>query len=236
MMGIALMTPLSIAGAILFMFHHSIVKSALFLISGIAQHLCGTTHLKRPELSNLYTTAPWLSIMFMVTALSLAGIPPLSGFVAKLFLIKAGLEVNQYLIVAIALITGMLTLFSMVKIWAEAFLRGRESPEQGEIMASHPPATTNDDVHRHQQPLPAAAPNLERRIPATMFAPVVFLAILAIVLGVAAGPVYTICMRTAEQILNPAEYISAVLRNSPLEAGGRTLDLPALPADPEDTP
>lgn len=209
-MGLAIFTPLSIAGAILFMFHHSIVKSGLFLISGVAQHLCGTTHLKRPELSNLYTTAPWLSVMFLVTALSLAGIPPLSGFIAKLFLVKAGLEVGQYTIVGIALLTGLLTLFSMVKIWAEAFLRApeREDDEKGEDQ----PAS----------PTPAS-----RRIPASMMLPIAALAVLAIGLGLAAGPIYTLTMRTAEQLLDRDQYISAVRANAEaVSRAERTEDLP----------
>jgi multicomponent Na+:H+ antiporter subunit D len=193
-MGLALFTPLSIAGAVLFMFHHSIVKSGLFLISGIAHHLCGTTHLKRPEFSNLYATAPWLSILFMVTAMSLAGIPPLSGFVAKLLLVKAGLQVGQYTIVAVALLTGMLTLFSMVKIWSEAFWRGRQG-SQGEELASEPTPHPSRDL---------------TAVPFSMVLPVAMLAVLAIALGVAAGPVYEVAMRTAEQLLDREQYIGAV--------------------------
>jgi multicomponent Na+:H+ antiporter subunit D len=251
-MGLALMTPLSIAGAVLFMFHHSIVKSALFLISGIAQHLCGTTHLKRPELSNLYVTAPWLGILFLVSALSLAGIPPLSGFVAKLFLIKAGLEVGQYAIVAVALITGMLTLFSMIKIWAEAFLRGgAESPEAGShenIMTETPRTTGPVDEHAphlitprhvgaHEYGFAGAHAGQGRRTPTTMMAPIALLAVLAVVLGVAAGPVYTLAMRTAEQLLDPSQYIDAVL--SPAGHGDWDDDGNAapgpIPAQGEDT-
>jgi multicomponent Na+:H+ antiporter subunit D len=191
-MGLALLTPLSIAGSILFIFHHSIVKSGLFLISGVVQHLTGTTHLKRPELSNLYATAPWVSILFMVTAMSLAGIPPLSGFIAKLFLIKAGLEVHQYAIVAVALVTGMLTLYSMIKIWSEAFLRGRGGLEL-------PPDTR------------AQAPTGRVPIPVSMLVPIAMLAILAIGLGLAAGPVYDLTIRAAEQLLDPTQYVQAVL-------------------------
>ena len=47
--------------------------------------------------------------------------PPLSGFFAKLVLVRAGLEIEQYAIVAVAMVVGLLTLFSMTKIWAEAF-------------------------------------------------------------------------------------------------------------------
>jgi multicomponent Na+:H+ antiporter subunit D len=60
-------------------------------------------------------------MLFLIPALSLAGIPPLSGFFAKLSLVQAGLRAEQYLIVATALVVGLLTLFSMMKIWGEVF-------------------------------------------------------------------------------------------------------------------
>jgi multicomponent Na+:H+ antiporter subunit D len=250
-MGLALMTPLSIAGAVLFMFHHSIVKSGLFLISGIAQHLCGTTHLKRPELSNLYHTAPWLSIMFLVTALSLAGIPPLSGFVAKLFLIRAGLEVEQYAIVAVALITGMLTLFSMIKIWAEAFLRGPDpgAGPHGDSTTATPQTSGSVEDRAHNETSRSASLHEpagdvvhagHRSTPVTMLAPVAILAALAVILGVAAGPAYTLAMRTAEQLLDPSQYINAVLMPAGAgeeEHGGTTIpNIGSDRAEQEETP
>ncbi len=61
--------------------------------------------------------------------MSLAGVPPLSGFFAKLTLIQGGLEAERYAIVVAALVVSLLTLFSMTKIWAEAFWK--PAPENG---------------------------------------------------------------------------------------------------------
>jgi multicomponent Na+:H+ antiporter subunit D len=52
----------------------------------------------------------------LIPALSLAGIPPFSGFFAKLVLIRAALEIEQYAIAGVALAVGVLTVFSMTKI------------------------------------------------------------------------------------------------------------------------
>ena len=119
LVGLALFTPLAIAGGVFYIFHHIIVKTNLFLISGIMYRYHGSYELAR--LGGLYRSAPWLALLFLIPAMSLAGLPPLSGFFAKYTVIKAGIEAQSWLMVAIALIVGLLTLYSMVKIWAEAF-------------------------------------------------------------------------------------------------------------------
>nr|MEE4269467.1 proton-conducting transporter membrane subunit [Candidatus Krumholzibacteria bacterium] len=59
--------------------------------------------------------------VFLLAALSLAGIPPLSGFWAKLAVIQASVSAGAGWLVAAALGAGLLTLLSMVKIWNEVF-------------------------------------------------------------------------------------------------------------------
>jgi multicomponent Na+:H+ antiporter subunit D len=123
LMGLVIATPAGYAAAVFFFLHHGIVKSNLFLAAGVIQRLTGSNDLKNPHVANLLRTSPLLAIAFLLTALSLAGIPPLSGFPAKLGLISAGLDRNLYWLVAVATGVGLLTLFSMLKIWAEAFWR-----------------------------------------------------------------------------------------------------------------
>ena len=81
--------------------------------------------------------APLLSALFLIPALSLAGIPPLSGFWAKLGLIEAGFLGGQNTIVIVALLTSLLTLVSMMKIWNEVFWKPapQDAPEPAEPMA-----------------------------------------------------------------------------------------------------
>ena len=69
----------------------------------------------------LWVLKPGLAVLFGVAAMSLAGIPPFSGFLAKLALIEAGLEIDHLLIVLVALAVSLLTLYSMLKIWNAAF-------------------------------------------------------------------------------------------------------------------
>ncbi len=110
---------LALSGAMFYIVHHIIVKTNLFLIAGVIHAERGTANLD--QLSGLVRTHPFLSGLFLFSALSLAGIPILSGFWAKVILVRAGLESGTYLIVAVSLVVSLLTLFSMVKIWTRAF-------------------------------------------------------------------------------------------------------------------
>ena len=114
-----LATPLAIVEAVFYLVHHIIVKANLFLISGLAKRLTGSTELY--QIGGLYKSSPFLGVLFLIPAFSLAGFPPLSGFWAKYVLVKASLDAQEWVVAFVALLTGLLTIYSMTKIWAEAF-------------------------------------------------------------------------------------------------------------------
>jgi multicomponent Na+:H+ antiporter subunit D len=185
LMGLALFTPLALAGAIFYIMHHIIVKTNLFLVSGVTQRLTGTDELKK--LGGFYVAYPGLAVLFLIPALSLAGIPPLSGFWAKLTLIQAGLLTEQYVIVAVALGVSLLTLFSMTKIWGEVFWK----------------------------PAPAGLAGSAHHLgPVALLLPIVGLALLTVAIGLTVQPLFALATAAAEQLLNPATYIQAVLGGS----------------------
>ncbi|MDP1571105.1 MAG: Na+/H+ antiporter subunit D [Vicinamibacterales bacterium] len=186
LMGLGLYTRLALAGTVFYLTHHIIVKTNLFLVSGIVHRLKGTLDLA--SLGGLYRTRPILALLFLVPALSLAGLPPLSGFWAKLLLVQAGLEAESYSIVVVALVVSLLTLYSMTKLWTEAFWKA--APDAAEA------------------PLSAG----EWR---GLLLPVAALALLTVVLGLGVEPVLALSLRAAEQLLNPAEYIRVVLGGRP---------------------
>jgi multicomponent Na+:H+ antiporter subunit D len=196
LMGLGLFTPLALSGVVFFMVHVVLAKSALFLVSGILHRIAGTFELKK--LGGFYRTSPGIAALFLIPALSLAGLPPLSGFWAKLTLVRAGLEIEQYAIVGLALGVSLLTLFSMTKIWSEAFWK--ESPA--------------DTPARDVRAL-SISTSLDRNSPwPALLLPVAALAVLTLIIGLAAEPVFELSRRTAEQLLNPAGYVQAVLRGA----------------------
>jgi len=191
LMGLALFTPLALAGAVFYIFHHIIVKANLFLISGVANRYSGSFDLKK--LGGLYAATPWLPLLFFIPAMSLGGIPPLSGFFAKFAVIKAGLAGDTpfgawaVAATAVALLVGLLTLFSMTKIWAEAFWR--PAPEG-------------------RAPAPSAVPLGDRIL---LLAPIVALALLTLSIGFFPEFYFGFARLAADQLLDPQRYINAVL-------------------------
>lgn len=193
LMGLALFTPLALAGSVFYIIHHIVVKTNLFLIGGIAERRFGSGRLA--EIGGMYQSMPLLAILFFLSAMSLAGIPPLSGFFAKLTLIRGGLEAERYAIVIAALVVSLLTLYSMTKIWAEAFWKPNPHEEAADI--------PKYDGSRLGQ--------------LGVFTPVVLLLAVTMSIGVLAGPVMTLATATAEELLDPDAYITAVMPDVLLE-------------------
>jgi multicomponent Na+:H+ antiporter subunit D len=193
-MGLGLFTASALAGAIYFFVHVAIAKSALFLVGGAVAAIHGTYDLRR--LGGLYATRPLLAGLFLVAAVALAGIPPFSGFLAKLALVEAGLAVDQGLIVAVALLVSLLTLYSMLKIWNEAFWK--------------PLPATTDPAAGGGGTVPVGSHH-SRPVGALLVWPIVGLVACSIVLAVAGGPAFDLVDRAAAQLLDPAGYIRAVL-------------------------
>ena len=188
-MGLAFNTALGLMGAIFYVLHNILAKTNLFLISGIAQRLMGTFELK--QMGGLYKHYPFLAVLFLISAFALAGFPPLSGFWAKLSLVKAGLSLELYVITGTAILVGLLTLFSMTKIWMSAFWG--TVPEQGV------------PEHFGKMPLFGAGKLY------ILVIPVMVVAGLIILVGLYVQPLLEVCLAAAEQLLNPSTYIEAVL-------------------------
>ncbi|MEM6600120.1 MAG: Na+/H+ antiporter subunit D [Verrucomicrobiota bacterium] len=183
-MGITFLTPLALGGVIFFIVHNMVAKTNLFLIAGIVEKKCGTTDLNRT--GGLFAQAPGLSALFLVSAIALAGLPPLSGFWAKFTLVKAGFEVEAFWIVGISLAVGIMTLFSMTKIWAEAFWKSAPEDVLDDTTASQP-------------------------ISSWLMTPVVIFAAVAACMGLFAEPFLNTMTLAGEQLLEPRAYIEAVL-------------------------
>ncbi len=178
----------ALAGSAMFLLHHGIVKGNLFLISGLVQRLAGTSELK--HLGGLIKTHPWTGVLFLASALSLAGIPISTGFWGKFVLIKSGLAAGAFALVAASLCVSVLTLYSMVKIWAEAFWK--EPPES---MPEQPAVKGKDDRVRI----------------GLMVAPIIALATATIALGVFIDPLYRVAEQAGQQLLDVEGYQRAVL-------------------------
>ncbi|MER5771134.1 Na+/H+ antiporter subunit D [Streptomyces sp. NPDC001985] len=135
--GIGLGSRAGLGGAIVYVVHHITVQTALFLVAGLIERRGGTTELTR--IGGLARAAPLLAALFLLPALNLAGIPPMSGFIGKLELLRAGVAEAggwAYTLVAAASLTSLLTLYVMAKVWNLAFWRAAPPgrPERGTVL------------------------------------------------------------------------------------------------------
>jgi len=186
-LGLALFTPLALTGAIVYLIHHIVVKANLFLVSGLVRHTGGSFSLK--TIGGLYKTNGLLAVGFIIPAFALAGFPPLSGFWAKLLIIKACLESQQYSLAVLSAAVGLLTVFSMIKIWSEAFWK----PTPAEVNGSP----------------------IRRPLSPWMLGPVLSLSLVTVLLGLCMEPVIQFSMVAAGQLMDPQVYIRAVLGGQP---------------------
>ena len=197
-MGLALFTIAGLAGAILHITHNILVKTTLFLSGGLIEHRGGSSRLNR--LGDMVRTAPLIAVLFLLPALSLAGIPPLSGFAAKFSLLSATAESRHWPLLAAGSFAAFLTLFSMIKIWSGAFWAPPDDETPDEVDVSGGGVATLTEVHQTER---FGAPVL-------MIAPTAVLVVATVLLGVFAGPIYDFCARAAADLVDPTAYRMAV--------------------------
>ena len=119
LLGVALATPAGNGATVFYTVHHIVVKANLFLIGAIVFCMAGSYDLRR--IGGLYAARPLLGVLFLVPALSLVGLPPLSGFWAKFLVLREAIAGGHWAWTGVALAVSVLTLYSMMKIWMEAF-------------------------------------------------------------------------------------------------------------------
>ncbi len=137
-MGLGFLSVAGLGAAILYISHHIVVKTGLFLVGGLVEAEHGTGALDRT--GGLLHRRPVIAVLFLPLAFSLAGLPPFSGFVAKLALVQEGIALDRGFVVAVSLAVSLLTLFSMTKIWSASFwgepLRPAGEAKHGMIAAT----------------------------------------------------------------------------------------------------
>ncbi|MFZ0370315.1 MAG: Na+/H+ antiporter subunit D [Halobacillus sp.] len=182
LMGIGIFTEVSISGTIYYLVHDMIIKGVLFLLVGAVAYVAGTSDLRK--MGGLIHHYPVLGWLFFIASLVLAGIPPFSGFIGKLLLLRGGLEEEEILIVIVGLVTSLLILFSMIRIFVRGFWG-----EKTEI------------------PMP------EREHKGKMMAwPIGLLLTFSVLLGVGAEWFYPSIESISKYLMDPQLYIDSVLK------------------------
>lgn len=207
--GIAVMSGNALAGCAFYMVQHMVVKCALFLCCGIMEKHAGTDDLDK--LGGLLKRDWKLGVLFFIAAMSLVGLPPLSGFFGKMVIIREGFFEGQWYLGVIGLVTGALTLLSMLKIWSYGFWNPDKAP------------TTN-------------TPQVIRSSCKPAYAGITMLVGFALFLGFGAESVYKVANRAGDQLENPKAYITAVLGDDAYDRVQLALDTHhTMPGEAEET-
>jgi multicomponent Na+:H+ antiporter subunit D len=190
--GLAVFDARGLSGATLYAAHHITVLATLFLVGGLITRRTGTVALDR--MGGLAATSPALAVLFAIPALTLAGLPPTAGFVAKLQLLQAGAGagVGPTAVAAVVIAASFLTLFALTKVWVRAFW-GRARP-------------TVEDPDPHDELEVGTA-----RTPWPMYAATAGLVAVSLAIAVFAGPLSAMTGRAGEDLIAREPYRVAVL-------------------------
>lgn len=124
--GLSLGTGLGVAAGLYYIVSHALFKGTLFMCAGAIQHATGTRDLR--QLGGLHARMPRTTLIWLVAAASISGVPLTTGLVAKWMIFDAALEAHQAVVLLIAWAASLLTAFSFLKATVSGFF-GEPSPE-----------------------------------------------------------------------------------------------------------
>jgi multicomponent Na+:H+ antiporter subunit D len=242
--GIALGTAAGLAGAIFYVAHHIAIQTTLFLVAGLIERQGGSTSVNR--LGGLAKRSPLLAVLFFVPAMNLAGIPPFSGFIGKLGLLQAGVADGSALaltVVAGGVITSLLTLLAVARVWTRAFWRpasqepladtaaaaARDAGDREPELQTERRAAWSAAWERHEQVATAGtavaatratAVRALRPLPGVMVGATAVMVAVTVSLTGVAGWLYGYTDRAAADLLDRTSYVEAVFEGPvPAEEG-----------------
>jgi multicomponent Na+:H+ antiporter subunit D len=186
--GLGIGSKLAIIGAIFYLIHDIVVKTNLFIVGGLIRQLTGSNFIH--EQGGIYAKYPLLSLLMAIPLFSLVGIPPLSGFWAKLYLIQSSFETNEYLVAGAIVLGSFLTLWVIANVWSESFWKDI-------------PATAMNKGKEWS--------DFSRQEKIGILLPIVLLSVISLYIGLSAETIVTLATRIAEELLNPEVYIDSIL-------------------------
>jgi multicomponent Na+:H+ antiporter subunit D len=187
LVGVGLATAAGYAAAVFFLVQYAVVKAALLAVSAAVEVRTGTDRLAR--LGGLARREPLLALAFALAALGLVGVPPTSGFVAKLQLATAAAQAGSWWALVAVVAVSLVTLVSMLKLWNGVFTGA--APDDDDGAGSGPRAAGGSA---------AVTP----RVPAAVLAPALALAAAGLLLGVWAEPLLSASTTAALQLAGGA--------------------------------
>ena len=232
LVGVALFTPLGLTAGIVYMVHHMVVMGSLLLVASAIEHTYGSGRLDR--VAGLRTRERLVTGVFVIGALSLAGLPPFSGFVAKYALVLASADAGVAVVAGLLVVVSLFVLMAMMKVWAEMFNGKRHADV--EVLAAEERIRTrkglydSDAVDDEEVAAEAALavehteaprgifgedgdPHEHRgtRVRVSLILPALILGGLSVVLGLGGEFLLNLAEQASNGLMNTSDYVRAVM-------------------------
>ncbi|MBK1717383.1 monovalent cation/H+ antiporter subunit D [Thiocystis violacea] len=183
-----LATPAGIAAGLYYLVHTTFAAAAFFLLADLIAE-------ERGSLADRLVPGPTvrrvglLGGLFFFTALLVAGLPPLPGFVGKFLVLRAALETPGWpWVMAVILTSGLLGIIALGRSGSLLFFATQGATNQGDSIPSDSPGKSGGSAW-----------------------PTLGLLALGLILLAWSGPALEYCAAMADQLLDPQGYIQAVL-------------------------
>ncbi len=202
--GIALSSQLGLNATVYYVVHHITVQTTLFLAVGLVERVGESTSISK--LAGLLKATPLVAVLFFIPALNLGGIPPFSGFVGKAGLLVAGAQVGGWVVwvvIAGAVLTSLLTLYTLMRVWNMVFWRSRKEVNEGYESFLINTLVENPDADDE--------PRTQSTTPRLMVAATTAMVAVTVGLTLFAGPLFGLGDRTAQEIGDREARIADVL-------------------------
>ena len=124
-LGAALLTPSAMVGGIIHITNHAFSKITLFFCAGSIY--VSTYKTKVSQLNGIGKKMPWTMAAFAIATLSMIGIPPVSGFITKWYLVIGSLERHSLVVLTVLLVSSFLNAAYFVPILYRAFFKEENS-------------------------------------------------------------------------------------------------------------
>ena len=188
--GLGMYTEWALIGAVFYLIHDIVIKTNIFLISGVILKIKGTVNLKK--LGGLYREFPKLSFLMAVAIFSLVGVPPLSGFWPKIFLFQESLSTQEYALTGFLIFGSFITLYIMARAWIEIFWKKGEGRQ----------AMGRPFIYFENMRI------LKKWV---LITPIVFLTLISVYIGLGAEHILQISQDIVYELKNSDSYIEAVI-------------------------
>jgi len=173
--------PVALTGALVYAVNHAFIKSSLLMLTGVVSSRTKTKTARLTDIGGVGKTMALTNALYLLGGLALAGIPPLNGFISKVALVQGGIADEGWIVLALAVGAGMITLLYMMRTWQLMFQRNPDENTVGLKDYGDKP-----------------------------YAPLLLIG-LCVLFGIYAAPLVEVANMTVEQLGDPQLYITAVL-------------------------